>query len=239
MNDLATLSVADYRETTEAIREAAADAMRAADTLEQHAERLELIRSSKMYEQDGFKNWGEYCRKGLGITKQHANRQIRSADVMKRLQVEHMCSTKPNARQAEALSQAPPDEQAEVWSEVVEEHGEKVTAAKVAEAVEKRKEAERPEPPVADPIDAALADPWWQDACRSLAKIGKQLDERFHDQLLQPHLESFTGRVLRDLKSVRSTLRAATPTERCGKCSGKGCVTCLQTGLLVYGQVRR
>jgi hypothetical protein len=95
------------------------------------------------------------------------------------------------------------------------------------------------EPDPIHPIDVVLADPWWQDACRTLAKLGKQLDERFNDPLLRPHMESFTGRVLRELKAIRSTLRAATPADRCGKCRGKGCSTCLQTGLLVYGQANR
>lgn len=146
MSELTTITVAQFRETTEAVREAAQLSLDACKTLEEHAERLELIRDSKMYREDGYKSWAEYCKEGLGISKRHANRQIRAIETMKRLQVGPMGPTKPNERQARALSKAPPEDQAEVWSEVVEEHGDDVTAAKVAEAVDRRSE---PKPPKA------------------------------------------------------------------------------------------
>lgn len=200
-----------------------------------------LMKSSKGYKHLGFKTWETYSAEAIGYTPQHLNHLLKVRAVVERVapkSEEVLQFSEPNDYQAEALSKAPPEEQAAIWADVVEEHGEKVTAAIVAEAVASRAEpAAEPEP--ADPIDEALSDPWWGDACRTLAKLGKQVDERFSDPLLRPHMESWSGRVVRELKGLRSTIRAATPTDRCGKCKGKGCTACLQTGLLVYGQANR
>lgn len=106
---------------------------------------LARIRDGRLY-RDEYKSFAVYVKQRWGKTRDWADMTITSSQVVARLEVAEHVPQKPNARQAEALAKAPKETQAEVWADVVEEHGEKVTAAKVAEVVEKRKEAAKPTP---------------------------------------------------------------------------------------------
>lgn len=108
------------------------------------------MKHTRGYKHLGFKTWSKYAADSIGYTPQHLNHLLEVQLVVERVAPKSEDASSllsPNVRQARELSKAPAEEQAEVWSEVVEEHGEEVTAAKVAEAVERRKPEPAPPKP--------------------------------------------------------------------------------------------
>lgn len=132
---------ADYQELKHRLRTWVDDAF-------QRSQDLRRIRDDKLFLADNYDSFAEFCREELGYTSQWANQIIRSADAAARISETIVSGPVPaNEAQARELAKAPTEVQAKVWADVVEEHGEKVTAAKVAEAVAKKTPVPKPESP--------------------------------------------------------------------------------------------
>lgn len=93
---------------------------------------LMRIRDERLYRQRGYSDFDTYCRERWGWGKAYANHQVRAA------QVATIVATPPS-NEAQARELTPllgrPDELADTWQQLREEHGDKVTAQKVREAV--------------------------------------------------------------------------------------------------------
>lgn len=102
------------------------------------------IRDSRLY-RTSFGTFEEYCRDRWGFNRTYAFYLIGSAEVVNNLNV-HNCEHLPATEsQARPLSRLEPQAQAEVWAQVVQEHGDKVTAAKVETAVFEHLARQEPE----------------------------------------------------------------------------------------------
>lgn len=105
---------------------------------------LQAIRDERLY-RDTHKTFAAYLKSRWNLSKSRAYQLIDASEAAENVQ--HV-GQKPNARQAAELSKAPEELQSEVWDRVVEDHGEEVTAAKVADAVaEASAELAGPKPP--------------------------------------------------------------------------------------------
>lgn len=94
----------------------------------------------------GYSSWGEYFEAEFGQSKRRGY-QILDAGIVSRALEDasaRSCTEQaPNQDQSLALSplaKSNPEEAAQVWKEVVEEHGDKLTAADVKQAVTERSE---------------------------------------------------------------------------------------------------
>lgn len=93
---------------------------------------LSQIRDEKLYRAT-HKTFEAYCSERWAFKMRRAYQLIDASVAAENVQ--HVAQ-KPNARQASELAKAPNDQQPEIWEQVVEQNGEKVTAAKVRGAVE-------------------------------------------------------------------------------------------------------
>lgn len=101
---------------------------------------LLAIRDGRLYREDGYGTFEDYCRERWSFTSEHARRLMRSAEI-----VMHLNETPPmggvlptNERQTRPLTQLPPDQQLEAWVKAVETaplNG-RVTGAHVQQVVE-------------------------------------------------------------------------------------------------------
>jgi hypothetical protein len=239
MGTLLVTEESDFRRCEEVIE-------KGMSTFVEVGQALARIRDGKLY-RDTHGTFAAYVKNRWGYGRDWAYKLIEAAGVTEN--VYHGIQTRPSLppiltpseRQARELAKAPPEKQAGIWSEVVEEHGEEVTAAKVAEAVARSAKAEPADDEPAeepDAIEVTLSDPWWASVCRDLNAIRKGIDERLCDPLLEPHMRSWCGRVTAELRQIRSTIKNAAPAERCLRCRGIGCSRCLDTGLLCYGAAK-
>ena len=177
MNEITKTERSEYRQLLKSVKAWVADAQATAGALRR-------IRDNKLFRADNYASFAEFCREELGYTPQWANQIIRSAEATARIS-ETIVSEKlapANEAQARELSKAPEEQQAEVWSEVVEEHGDDVTAAKVSEAVERRK-APKNGSPVVSHKDRSRAEKLVGDLIRLLCDLGvyQQLRQQLND----------------------------------------------------------
>ncbi|MCA1722660.1 MAG: hypothetical protein LC748_00080 [Thermomicrobia bacterium] len=108
------------------------------------------IREDRLYRDQGFTTFEDYCHERWGWTARRARQLTDAAQVIKELSpigdremnAEHQSKSgnvfplPTNARQAAELSKiADPEVRREVWHEAVAEHGENITAAKIAAKV--------------------------------------------------------------------------------------------------------
>jgi phage N-6-adenine-methyltransferase len=94
------------------------------------------IRLKRLYRIE-FSTFEDYCRSKWGMTQQSATRLIRAAETMEILESEPIGSLLPATEsQARPLTSLEPEIQRAAWQEVVETHGENITAAKVQEVVD-------------------------------------------------------------------------------------------------------
>lgn len=131
---LSKSQVSDYRQIKFRLKSWVEDAP-------QIAADLRRVRDERLFIEDGHKSFEEFCKTELGYTPQWANQIIRSTEAAKQVSETIVSEKQPaNEAQARALAKAPPEKRSEVWEGVLEdaeETGEKVTAAKVEEAVAK------------------------------------------------------------------------------------------------------
>lgn len=101
---------------------------------------LAEVKADKLY-RDDYGTWSDYCKNRWGFTQQHAGRLITASETAQRILKSEprgsLLEAPPTENHARALSKAPPEEQAEIWEEVIFDDP-NPTAAKVRDAVEKR-----------------------------------------------------------------------------------------------------
>lgn len=154
---------------------------------------LTTIRDGRLYRGD-FGTFEDYCQSRWNMTRQHANRLVASAEVLRNL--EPIGSTLPASEsQARPLAQLPPDQQAPAWRRVVETAPEgRITAAHVAQTVEYF----RPAPP--SPFRAAVAQ-------------AVEEDGSYRENVLMEQYHAVTQRLLAAASTGRDLARHVDPTE--------------------------
>ena len=96
---------------------------------------LMTIREKRLY-RIGFKTFEDYCVGRWGMVQQSATRLIRAYETVTNLQSEPMGSVLPQSeRQTRPLTSLEPEIQKEVWKEVVQTHGNKITYTNVQTVV--------------------------------------------------------------------------------------------------------
>jgi hypothetical protein len=95
------------------------------------------IQARKLYQDDGYATFEQYCAKRWSISRAQAYRMIQAAEVVEHLRVDpdvplpiHEAQTRVLARLKE------PEAIRAVWEEVVDEYGETVSAPKVRDAAD-------------------------------------------------------------------------------------------------------
>lgn len=87
----------------------------------------------------GYPSWSDYCAAEFEMGKTAAYRLLQAARVVAELPMGNS-ALPSNERQARELARVPePEQRAEVWQAVVEQHGPEPTAKQVREAVEERR----------------------------------------------------------------------------------------------------
>lgn len=93
----------------------------------------------------GYESWADYCAAEFDMSKAVAYRLLQAARVVGQLPMGN--SPPQNERQARELARLPdPEQRAETWAAVIDEHGDDVTAADVRAAVDERQGVQRPTP---------------------------------------------------------------------------------------------
>jgi hypothetical protein len=123
------------------------------------------IRDERLY-RENFDTFEEYCRERWGWGRSYVNKQIEAANTVELVGTIVPISNEAQARELTPLAKANPDGAQELWGELVSEHGDKLTATKIKQAVASRmkreKELDRLAPEVAqiikeiDPSDCDL-----------------------------------------------------------------------------------
>ncbi len=91
----------------------------------------------------GYGSWGEYFREEFGGKKSRAYQLIDASRVVRAIESHSTIVERPNegqARELAPLAKEDPEQAAELWSEVVAEHGDKLNATDVRQAVKERAE---------------------------------------------------------------------------------------------------
>ena len=93
------------------------------------------IRKSKLYRVD-FGTFEDYCRERWGMVQQQATRLIRASEAIENLKSEPMGSLPATESQARPLTRLEPEQQREVWAQVIDKTPpERITAAVFQTAV--------------------------------------------------------------------------------------------------------
>jgi hypothetical protein len=96
-------------------------------------EALFIIRDKRLYRRE-FNTFEDYCQEKWALGKRYVNQLIQASEVISNLGA--MAPILPESeRQVRPLTSLEPEIQKEVWKEVVETHGENITAAKVQSVV--------------------------------------------------------------------------------------------------------
>ena len=114
-------------------------------------EALEQIRGRNLWSFAGFRSWDAYCNSIVGLTKTHANRLIRAAEIAGRLSRAEPIGSTPGVMAPRNESQLrplfklkEPEQQQRAWSRACEIAGGQPTAAQVSEAVVEVVDGPRP-----------------------------------------------------------------------------------------------
>jgi hypothetical protein len=185
---------------------------------------LAEIRNSKLYV-GTHKTFELYCQDRWGFTRSRASQLIKAASVGKSLSNNVLQTL--NARQATALSQAPPEQQAVVL-EQASANGPPTAAsiqAAVAELDDDWGDEEEAEEPSTEEAMAA-----WnkqvESFARSITAIAKDAPKGgWWD-------ESQANIVAQNLKAAAGSARQAKCEKVCPKCEGDGCKWCKSTGFM-------
>jgi N6-adenosine-specific RNA methylase IME4 len=135
---------------------------------------LMRIRDERLYRDHGYSDFDTYCRQRWGWQRAHAYRQIEAAKVAATLSpIGDSPQNEGQARELVPLLDQP-DELTATWQQLREEHGDRLTAEKVREAVQVVVRRDRiaearqrqPDPAVAPPLPtgryrAIVIDPPW------------------------------------------------------------------------------
>jgi len=100
-------------------------------------EALFIIRDKRLYRNE-FNTFEDYCQQKWSMPRRHVNRMIAASETI--INLGPIGPILPESEsQVRPLTNLEPEIQKEVWKEVVETHGENITAAKVQEIVEQWK----------------------------------------------------------------------------------------------------
>jgi phage N-6-adenine-methyltransferase len=124
---------------------------------------LMTIRNKRLYRVE-FGTFEEYCKARWGMDKRHSNRLILATETIANLgPIGPIPSTESQAR---PLTQLEPEIQRAAWQEVVETHGENITAAKVQGVVDLWK-------PVNEQVHQAKEEPIFAPAIENIIQEAK------------------------------------------------------------------
>lgn len=95
---------------------------------------LLVIREERCFKERGFKTFEDYCQEHWGFSRSYAHRLIDAAEVVETLPIGNAPASESVARELTPLK-AEPEKVREAWTETVEAHGPKPTAAQTRESV--------------------------------------------------------------------------------------------------------
>jgi hypothetical protein len=125
---------------------------------------LMTIRNKKLY-RFSFSTFEDYCRDRWGMARRTAYQYLQASEVIEN--VRNCAQTLPQTEsQARPLTSLEPEVQRAAWQEVVETHGENITAAKVQEVVDSWK-------PVNEQVHQAKEEPIFAPPVESIIEEAK------------------------------------------------------------------
>jgi site-specific DNA-methyltransferase (adenine-specific) len=98
---------------------------------------LREIREARLY-RERYATFEDYCRERWGMSRVHAHRQIEAANIAQLLPIGNRPATESQARELAPLVRQDEQEALDVYRELREEHGDKLTARIIREAVRPR-----------------------------------------------------------------------------------------------------
>jgi len=84
------------------------------------------IRDRQLYREQGYRFFGDYCKERWGWDRTYVHRHIEAAQVSKTLPIGNKPRKEAQARELAPLVKEDPDAARAVWSQVNEEHGDRV-----------------------------------------------------------------------------------------------------------------
>lgn len=125
----------------------------------------------------GYSSWGKYFEEEFGQHQSYGYRLLDSGRVVKAIEDHSPIGERPNegqARELAPLAKESPEEAAQVWQEVIEEHGAEATASDVREHVEShtREESDGVEEEKKEPSREEAAKKWQQMMSKALTLGG-------------------------------------------------------------------
>jgi hypothetical protein len=202
------------------------------------------IREQKQYREAGFKTFEDYCQSRWQFSRQYAASLIQGVEVVNNV-VDNLSTTvdKPEMplpeteRQTRAVRQATddPQEQAEVWTQAVEDAGgEQPTAPQIKQAAAKVTASKTSPPPAEEPEPAKLCDkfgplalnlvPLW--SCLAEAKEAEKkvrdLEKAIKELAKKPVGSRInTTPVNSAIAAIKQALKLGVPHTECFKCQRK------------------
>lgn len=218
----------------------------------QVAESLRAIRDNNLYEAAGYDDFESYVAERWRRSVRWAQLTIQSADVAHEIQRHLPDDVKPPSRitDTQALKDLPPQEAADIWTDVVAEHGETPTVEQVRTAVG-RARTETTTPAVE--VIPAARDKLKREVPAHLAEVFNCRDAfrlvrdnvRDVEQALEKLAQHPGGRQVQDgelrrlLREFSNCLRSGEPHTECPRCRrtpNNNCKVCLGTGWVTKGR---
>ena len=201
------------------------------------------IREQKQYLEAGHKTFDEYCETRWNFTRQYATSLIRGVSVVENLnnnmdKTETVVSVLPETeRQTRAIREATkdPDEQAEVWTQAVEDAGgEQPTAPQIREAAAKVTASKTAPAPADEPESAKLCDdfgplalhlvPLWSRLAevKEIERVVRDLKKRIK-AVAKTEVGSRINTTPVDaaIRAIEQALKLGVPHTECFKCQRK------------------
>lgn len=219
----------------------------------QIAESLRAIRDSQLFKSAGYDDFDSYVSARWQRSVRWAQLTIQSAEVANEIQQHLPEDVKPPARIADtqALKDLPPAEAADIWTEVVEEHGDTPTAKQVRQAVTKAARTAKATPAVE--VIPAAKDRLKREVPSHLADVfncGSQfrlvrdnvrdLEESLSALTNHPGGRQVQGDELRRLlREFRNGLASGEPHTECARCRRSptnNCKVCMGLGWVTKGR---
>ena len=202
------------------------------------------IREQKQYLEAGYKTFEDYCQTKWNFSKVYAHHLIQGVKVMDNL-VDNSLTTvnadevvlPKNERQTRAIREATkdPQEQAEVWTQAVEDAGgEQPTAPQIREAAAKVTASKTSPPPAEEPEPAKLCDkfgplalnlvPLWSTLAeaKEAEKKVRDLEKAIKELAKKPVGSRInTTPVNSAIAAIKQALKLGVPHTECFKCQRK------------------
>ena len=109
-------------------------------TFIQVGQALMLIRDARLYHEKGYERFEDYCQEVWGWSRVHVHRQIEAAKVACLLPIGNtpIPATESQARELAPLMRQDETEMVDTWHELQAQYGDKVTAAKIKDVVQRK-----------------------------------------------------------------------------------------------------